>query len=190
MNTKMHLKSTLLVGTTGMLSAAAAYAVARSKKTVLVSRNADQFSFSNDVLDHKITPINVSYDDEAAFLDALEPLGPFDLALTWFHPPAEILRAALDGMIAPNGRLVEVMGSRSLLLGKEGEASIAERRAQAMAMQDAFTYAQVILGFVLEGASSRWLTHEEISAAAIAQMEQPQARLVAGTLEPWERRPK
>ncbi len=183
------MTTTLLIGTTGMLAAAAAHAVARSKKAVLVSRHADRFSFSNDVLDHKVTAINVSYDNEAAFLDALEPLGPFDLALTWFHPPADILRAALDGMIAPDGRLVEVMGSRSLLLGKDGEASIAERRAQALAMQDTFTYAQVVLGFVLEDTSSRWLTHAEISAAAIAQMERPQPRLVAGVLEPWERRP-
>lgn len=181
--------TTLLLGTTGMLSAAAAHAVARSKKSVLVSRHADAFSFNNDVLDHKITPINVSYDDEAAFLDALEPLAPFDLALTWMHPPAEILRAALDGMIAPGGRLVEVMGSRSILLGPNGEASIAERRAQALALQTDITYAQVILGFVIEGETSRWLRHDEISAAAIAQMERPVPRLVAGVLEPWEKRP-
>ena len=181
--------TTLLLGTTGMLSAAAAHAVARSKKAVLVSRNADQFSFNNDVLDHKITPINVSYDDEGAFLDALLPHAPFDLALTWLHPPADILRAALDGMIAPHGRLVEVMGSRSLLLGKTGEASIAARRADAMALQAEITYAQVILGFVLEASGARWLTHEEISAAAIAQMERPQPRVIAGVLEPWDERP-
>ena len=88
--------TTLLLGTTGMLTAAAAHAVARSKKAVLVSRHADTFSFNNDVLDHKITPINVSYDDEAAFLDALLPHAPFDLALTWLHPPADILRAGHD----------------------------------------------------------------------------------------------
>jgi hypothetical protein len=182
--------TTLLLGTTGMLSAAAAYAVARSRKVVLVSRHADAFSFSNDVLDVKLQPINVSYDDESAFLDALLPHAPFDLAMTWMHPPAEILRAALDGMIAPGGRLVEVMGSRSILLGPNGEASIAERRAQALALQTDITYAQVILGFVIEGKTSRWLTHEEISATAIAQMERPVPRLVAGVLEPWEMRPK
>jgi hypothetical protein len=173
-----------------MLSAAAAHAVARSKKAVLVSRHADAFSFDNDVLDVKLKPINVSYDDESAFLDALLPLAPFDLALTWMHPPADILRAALDGMIAPGGRLVEVMGSRSILLGPNGEASIAERRAQALALQTDITYAQVILGFVIEGTTSRWLTHEEISAAAVSQMERPVPRLVAGVLEPWEMRPK
>ncbi len=184
------MTTTLLLGTTGMLAAAAAHAVARSKKAVLVSRHADAFTFNNDVLDVKLAPINVSYDNEVAFLDALEPLAPFDLALTWMQPPAEILRAALDGMIAPGGRLVEVMGSRSLLLGPNGEASIAERRAQALALQSEITYAQVILGFVVEGETSRWLTHEEISAAAIAQMERPVPRLVAGVLEPWERRPQ
>jgi hypothetical protein len=181
--------TTLLLGTTGMLSAAAAHAAARSKKAVLVSRNADRFSFNNDLLDHKITPVNVSYDDESVFLDALLYHAPFDLALTWMHPPADLLRAAIDGMIAPGGRLVEVMGSRSILLSKDGGASIAERRAAALALQTEITYAQVILGFVLEGGTSRWLNHDEISAAAIAQMEHPQPRLVAGTLEPWERRP-
>ncbi|HEX7776839.1 MAG TPA: hypothetical protein VF449_09965 [Parvibaculum sp.] len=83
-----------------------------------------------------------------------------------------------------------MMGSRSILLGKDGEPSIAERRAQALGLQPGIGYAQVLLGFKLEGAGSRWLSHEEISAAAIAQMERPQARLIAGTLEPWERRPR
>ena len=183
------MTTTLLLGTTGMLSAAAAHAAARSKKAVLVSRHASSFSFGNDVLDYKLKPIDVSYDDEAAFLDALHYHAPFDLALTWMHPQAEILRAALDGMIAKGGRLVEVMGSRSILLGPDGEASIAERRAQALALQTDITYAQLILGFVIEGDTSRWLTHEEISAAAIAQMENPVARRIAGTLEPWDRRP-
>ena len=39
-----RMTTTLLIGTTGMLSVAAAHAVARSKKAVLVSRNADRFS--------------------------------------------------------------------------------------------------------------------------------------------------
>lgn len=180
----------LLIGTTGMLRAAAVHAVARSKRAVLVSRHADEFSFGNDLLDVKLSPVAVSYDDEAKFLDAIALRAPYDLALTWIHPQADILRAALDGTIARGGRLVEVLGSRSILLGKNGEASIAERRAQALALQTNVAYAQVLLGFVLEGAGARWLTHDEISAAAIAQMERPRARLVAGTLEPWERRPR
>ena len=184
------MTTTLLIGTTGMLKDAAAHAVARSKRAVLLSRQADTFTFGNDLLDVKLVRIARSYEDEAAFLDAAAARAPYDLALTWIRPSAEILRAALDGMIAPGGRLIEVMGSRSILLGEGGEPSIAERRAQALALQTDIRYAQVILGFMLEGDGSRWLRHEEISTAAIAQMEKPQPRLVAGMLEPWERRPK
>jgi len=181
--------TTLLIGTTGMLKAAAAHAVARSKKAVLVARHAEEFSFGSATLDVKLVRVPQSYDDAAAFLDAVAAGAPYDLALTWIHPSAEIVRAALDGMIAPGGRLVEVFGSRSILLGADGAPSIAERRAQALALQPGVTYAQVILGFVVKEAGSRWLMHDEISAAAIAQMEHPQARLVAGVLTPWEKRP-
>lgn len=186
----MNATNTLLIGTTGMLKAAAAHAVARSKRAVLLSRHVEGFSFGSDTLDVKLVRGAQSYEDEAAFLDAVAAHAPYDLALTWIRPRGEILRAALDGMIAPGGRLVEVMGSRSILLGTNGEASLAERRAEALALQPGITYAQVILGFVIEETGSRWLRHEEISAAAIAQMDAPRPRLVAGTLEPWERRPQ
>lgn len=183
------MTTTLLLGTTGMLNAAAAHAVARSKKAVAISRHADGFSFGNEGLDAKCTRIAADYDDMPAFLAALEPHAPFDMALTWIHPRGELLRAALDALIAPGGLLVEVMGSRSILTGEDGGASIATLRADALAQQPDITYAQVVLGFVREKDVSRWLDHEEISAAAIAQMEMPLPRRIAGTLEPWDERP-
>lgn len=179
----------LLIGTTGMLKAAAAHAVARARKAVLVSRHAQDFSFDNDLLDFKLTRLSLSYDEPAPCLDAIARYAPYDLVLSWIRPPAEILRAAIDGMVAPQGRLIEVLGSRSIVQGADGQASIAERRAQALGLQPDITYAQLILGFKIEAGASRWLTHEEISAAAIAQMEAPQPRLIAGQLEPWDKRP-
>lgn len=179
----------LLIGVTGMLKVAAAHAVARARQAVLVSRHADAFSFANDLLDYKLTRLSLSYDEPAPYLDAIARYAPYDLVLSWIRPPAEILRAAIDGMVAPDGRLIEVLGSRSILRGADGQVSIAERRAQALALQPGIRYAQVILGFKIEAGVSRWLTHEEISAAAIAQMEKPQARAIAGQLEPWDKRP-
>lgn len=184
------MPTTLLLGTTGMLNAAAAHAVARSDRAVLVSRQADAFSFGDEALDAKLVPVAQSYDDEPAFLAALEPHAPFDVALTWIRPRAELLRAALDALVAPGGLLVEVMGSRSILTGEDGAPSIATLRAEALGHQPDVTYAQVILGFIREGETSRWLDHEEISAAAIAQMEMPLPRRIAGTLEPWDARPR
>ncbi len=180
---------TLLIGTTGMLTAAARHAVEQSASAALVSRNADTFTFGNAALDAKLTRLPLSYEDAPSFLDALEPYAPFDLALTWIRLRAELLRAAIDAFIAPKGLLVEVMGSRSILTGPEGQASIAALRADALAHQPDITYAQVILGFMREKDTSRWLTHEEISAAAIAQLDDPMPRRIAGILEPWDQRP-
>lgn len=179
----------LLIGTTGMLTAAARHAVEQSASAALVSRNADTFTFGNAALDAKLTRLPLSYEDAPSFLDALEPYAPFDFALTWIRPRAELLRAAIDAFIAPKGLLVEVMGSRSILTGPEGQASIAALRADALAHQPDITYAQVILGFMREKDTSRWLTHEEISAAAIAQLDDPMPRRIAGILEPWDQRP-
>ncbi len=172
-----------------MLAAAARHAASHAAECVLVSRSAESFSFGDATLDAKLTRLSLSYKDEPALLDTLAGHAPFDLALTWIRPRAELLRAALDALIAPGGLLVEVMGSRSILTDSGGEPSIAALRSDALAHQPDIAYAQVILGFVRENGASRWLTHDEISAAAIAQMEAPQARRIAGTLEPWDERP-
>jgi hypothetical protein len=184
------LKKALLLGTTGMLAAAAHHVAMQADECVLVSRNAGDFSFGSAALDAKLTRLPLSYDDEAAFVSALAGHAPFDMALIWIRPRAELLRAAIDAMIAPGGLLVEVMGSRSILTGSNGEPSIAAIRADAFAHQTDIAYAQLVLGFMRENGASRWLTHEEISAAAIAQIEAPQPRRIAGTLEPWEERPR
>lgn len=184
------MSAALLLGATGMLAAAARHAALRVDDCVLVSRHAGDFSFGDAALDAKLTRLSLSYEDEAAFLEALAAQGPFDLALTWIRPRAELLRAALDALIAPGGLLVEVMGSRSILTGSNGEPSIASLRADALALQPDIAYAQLVLGFMRENGTSRWLTHDEISAAAIAQIEVPQARRIAGTLEPWDERPR
>lgn len=183
------MPKTLLLGTTGMLSAAAHHAAIRADECVLVSRNARDFSFGSAALDAKLTRLSISYEDKAELLDALADHAPFDLALTWIRPRAELLRAAIDALIAPGGLLVEVMGSRSILTGSNGEPSIAALRADALAHQPDIVYAQVILGFMRENGASRWLSQEENSAAAIAQIEAPQARRIAGVLEPWDERP-
>ena len=180
----------LLIGTTGMLAEAAREVIARADKAVLVSRRADEFLFGEPELDDKLVSLTLDYENTADFITEIEKHGPYDIALTWIRPKAELMRAALDAVIAPGGLLVEVMGSRSILLGQDGSPSIAETRAHALAAQPDITYAQVILGFVIEeDGSSRWLHHHEISAAATAQLDDPLPRRIAGTLEPWDKRP-
>lgn len=50
-------------------------------------------------------------------------------------------------------------------------------------------YRQVILGFVVEGGRSRWLTHEEISRGVADAIRANADRYIVGTVEPWSLRP-
>jgi hypothetical protein len=50
-------------------------------------------------------------------------------------------------------------------------------------------YRQVVLGFVVDGASSRWLSNAEISDGVWQAIQGEQALAVVGTMSPWSRRP-
>lgn len=50
-------------------------------------------------------------------------------------------------------------------------------------------YREIILGFVLEGDRSRWLTDAEISAGVLAAVDADQPRYIVGTVRPWHLRP-
>ncbi len=50
-------------------------------------------------------------------------------------------------------------------------------------------YAAVVLGFVVEGGRSRWLSNDEISDGVFAAIESGAALSIVGTLEPWSAHP-
>lgn len=63
------------------------------------------------------------------------------------------------------------------------------RRPQAAPMPNGFgaprRYRQLLLSFADEGASTRWLTHDEITVAALGALTNPAAEQIAGRLDPW-----
>jgi ribosomal protein S28E/S33 len=176
----------LLIGTTGMLAGAARQIVGESQHATLCARGAGHFSFGEPFLDEKVMRLPLDYTDETHFLDTLAIRGPVDLALTWLHPKAESLRDGIAERVIPGGKVIEVLGSAT---GRPG--GFADERLAAMeAAHAGKTYRQVVLGFVAEpDGTSRWLTHEEICAAVLAAYRGFETRTVAGTLEPWDKRP-
>ena len=50
-------------------------------------------------------------------------------------------------------------------------------------------YRRVVLGFVVEGTRSRWLTDDEISAGVVRALESGEDRTLVGVLEPRAMRP-
>jgi len=174
----------LLIGMTGMLAPVARQIVGESQHVTLCARGAAKFSFGEKFLDDKVMKLPLDYTDETHFLDTLRIRGPVDLAITWLHPTAHALRNAIADCVVPGGKIVEVMGSAA---GRPD--GFADERLDAMKSQLGKTYRQVILGFVLDGGTSRWLTHEEICAGVLAAYRGHQPRTIVGTLDPWEKRP-
>ena len=58
-----------------------------------------------------------------------------------------------------------------------------------MALYPNIQYRQVILGFVIEGGRSRWLTHAEISGGVLDAVRNDRLFSIVGTVEPWSLRP-
>jgi hypothetical protein len=174
----------LLIGMTGMLAPAAREIVGESQHASVCSRSASNFSFGEKFLDDKMMRLGLDYDDEAHFLDTLRIRGPVDLAVTWIHAKAENLRNGIADCVIPGGKIVEIMGSAS---GRPD--GFADERLKAMESQFGKTYRQVILGFMLEGDASRWLTHEEICGGVMRAYRGFETRTIIGTLEPWDKRP-
>jgi len=181
--------TTLLIGTTGMLSAAARHMAQTSPGAIaVVSRRANTFSFGDAALDSRTTPLAVNWQDQAAFLAKLDAVaaehGPFAQALVWMHGRDDLLRAHIAHHMAEDGVLVEVLGSAASRPGAFGGARVRQMQAQPH-----IRYRQVLLGFVHEDGQSRWLTHDEICTAAIAALSSDETVTVAGQVEPWELKP-
>jgi len=102
----------------------------------------------------------------ATFLADVKPvfeLYPVDLMLLWMHRSGRAARLGLIEMArGSNCHIVEVHGSAA------GDTSqrIAQRRFEIN--QAGCQYTAVLLGAIMDGGKlTRWLTHDEISAAVI-----------------------
>ena len=179
----------LLIGTTGMLAAATKHVACTATRVTLVARHASTFSLGDPALDARLNPVEADWTDEQALLRAVdqaaEANGAFGLALVWLHPKAPDLRTRLASrMTAPPRRYIEVLGSAA-----SRPDAFGDRQLAAMGAREDVRYSQVILGFVVDGDRSRWLTDAEIAAAAIRALESDAPRTVAGQVEPWDRKP-
>lgn len=168
----------LVVGGTGMLTGLVEALAGDGGRLSLLSRHASQHPGGLDC----------DYHDDAAFrralADAMARNGPIELAVAWFHT----LKIAAPRLLAEqvSGRMFQVLGS--------GVADPAHphRLATAAAVADGLVdcrLRQVVLGFRVTDARSRWLTNEEISAGVLDAVRSDRPMTVIGQVEPWSARP-
>lgn len=181
----------LVVGGTGMLAEATLrLATAHRQVSVLARGKARLEALARR--SGSIRQIACDYRDDRelslAISDAIRLAGPVELAVCWIHEIAPralgIVAREIAGRDRPACRLFHVVGSAH-----------ADPTARAAAYPDpsveapGITYRQIVLGFVLEGAGSRWLSDREISAGVSRAIESDLEFSVVGVVRPWGRRP-
>lgn len=170
-----------IVGGSGMLAGFSRSLCDCSDRVSVMARNQKRLRAVSGSIDC----IACDYNDGVALAEILGQLEPPDLVVAWIHGRAQKARRALADCVRAEGRFVQVLGSA------HGDPAHPERLTEMAAAADGLPidYQAVVLGFMLEGAKSRWLTNDEISAGVLAAVRSAAPLAIVGTVEPWSAKP-
>ncbi|MFD2369825.1 short-chain dehydrogenase [Brevibacillus sp. GCM10020057] len=180
-------REALVIGGSGMLAEVSRWLAETGYHVTVVGRDRRRLErvagCSGAVAPESFTLLPLDYHDTEKLRQALSHLlcerGSIDLVVAWIHSTAsEALPAVIQSLARQQRewRLFHVCGSRAWI----------EPPREPVA--DHLLYRRIILGFVLEGNESRWLTNEEIAQGVIRAVRADQPSIV-GVVEPWEKRP-
>ncbi len=166
------MKHLLAVGATGMLAPALADLSRRARRVSSLARSASRNTPAG------ARPYDSDWTDAAGFRSAVEKAiadhGPPTHALIWMHRTGERSARWLLGALEAPCEVVHVLGSSS------GDPRAGDETWQTLCAPGVERRA-VVLGAVREAGSTRWLTHEEISAGALRAFDERRS-LVVGEL--------
>lgn len=177
----------LIVGGTGMLAGAVRALVAQGWRVSVLARRASAFALREP----GVAGFDCDYNDTNAYPACLDRArdgeGPIDLAVGWMHtlPPSSAL-AARVGAEGARGRFFHVLGSA---MADPAKPERLARAAETAHPGPACAYRQVVLGFVLEGETARWLTNAEISQGVLEAIAADAPLSTVGVTRPWTARP-
>lgn len=131
-----------------------------------------------------VVPLIADYADEQAAEAALGNRS-FDLVVAWVHGRRFSFRRALARRVTDGGCFVQILGSA------HADPSHPDRLDSMKACAEGLpvTYQAIVLGFVVNGATARWLSDSEISDGVFDAIESRAPLTIVGTVEPWSSRP-
>lgn len=113
---------------------------------------------------------------------AMTAHGAVELAVCWIHGDAEHAFGIVVDVIASERsvpRVFRIVGSST---ADPARLAIDETF-------DGVRLRRIVLGFVIEGERSRWLSDEEIGSGVLRAIDDDHEETVVGTVTPWSRRP-
>ncbi|MEM7737761.1 MAG: hypothetical protein AAF267_18440 [Deinococcota bacterium] len=191
----------LAIGTTGMLAAATRTLAQHASQMTCLARTPASLArlvasmpqdatkiHTAEIHTAEVHTVTADYQDSHAFMDVIDRAtqhAPIDMVVAWFHQPGMESCSKLISYLDAQARPVDmfhVVGSAAR------DPSNPDLWPQPEA-NSIVTYHQIILGFVLEGESSRWLTHQEISEGLLEAIHHRHNKHIVGTVRPWSARP-
>jgi len=181
----------LVVGGTGMLSGLCHRLLRDGWDVSAVARHAS--AFAARMQQPALIGFDCDYTDDDALDCALDDVStrarPFRLVVAWIHSTApDAARRIAARVAAPEAamRFVHVLGSAVADPARPDRLDAWRNRVASGLPID---YAQAVLGFVVEGGRSRWLTNAEISDGVYQAAMSARGFSIVGTVAPWSVRP-
>lgn len=183
----------LIVGGTGMLSGVTDYFTQHGCTVSVIARNS---SGLNKLIESKsehgfINPIKADYSDynslEEKLRSAIDNYGEINTAVCWIHstaPDAPYIIADVLNEQNNNCKFFHVLGCEE----KDPEKQTPDIKYSFERFVN-LIYKKIILGFVLEDETSRWLTNTEISNGVTDAIIREKDSFIVGKTEPWNQHP-
>jgi hypothetical protein len=171
----------LIVGGSGMLAGLARSLCDHAAKVSVLARNEKRIVAVGD----RIEPIACDYNDGVALSEALSQIEVPDLVVAWIHGRAPHARRALAECVLAEGRFVQVLGSAHADPAHPERLAEMEKAVEGLPID----HQTVVLGFVIAGGKSRWLTNAEICDGVFAAIGSEKPVSIVGTVEPWSAKP-
>ena len=187
----------LVVGGTGMLCDVCRHFCKSGNTVTVIARNKNRLnrlaSGAKNYAD-SIDPISLDYANYEQLKDELEKTifshGPIELAMCWIHTSNAPKAAAITAQTIDKQNNKTSCRYYQLLSSATADPSQDEEEISSnFKSLDNIDFRTILLGFVVEGETSRWLTNNEICDGVISAVENDNRESIIGSVEPWNKRP-
>ena len=138
-----------------------------------------------------INPIPVDYRHESTLRSALEravhDFGAVTVVVSWIHGVAPSAHRVVAGLLSADKvpcTWYDVLGSAVA----DPSVDVSDRELEFRQWAN-IVYRSVVLGFVVDGKRSRWLTNDEIGSGVNRAIRDNSESAIVGQVRPWHMRP-
>jgi hypothetical protein len=181
------LKHDLVIGGSGMLAELVEALAHGGRRVSVIARGRERLQ-SLAARHPNIHPLPLDYYDDAA-LDAglaaaVRDRGALQRCVAWMHDDSKARALRIARQVS--AVYCAVLGSASADPARPASLLEWQTLFQAPGLPK---LRLAVLGFVIEGGRSRWLTNAEISAGVGRALDNEDSVTIVGTVTPWSARP-